>query len=513
MAQIQPILPTLPSQPAPVNESPTGAETAQFSPHLANAINQQNTSKDNSPTKNSQASVTQKQTSEEVSADNTVDETADDFVAENSDELLVAVRAAQEQNGQSGQAEVSSLATTLDPKLAVLLQDLLTQWAKNGTEVPTTIDDLLVTLDTTMSDGNAGATTGPTTAYFGRSANFYLEYSNQLTVNAQFASTSDNQLLATNTSRTQDTMLAQLQQIINNSSELGQVSINTSTGGSDGTLSIAMTPVVTELVDGNMIMGQAANSKPATDLAGDRQSTHQQYYETKMTINATKQAGGEEKSGTTSDQPQQDLSQSSGEAQKGSTFSQAVTTTATSATTTTLDPATLGATTATSTTVISTNATGSTITLPSGIVVQEHEVLQQLVERFQIFNRPSESRLNIRLHPAELGELKIDLRINDGAIRANVMAQSQQVQEIIEKNMAKLRTILEDQGFTVDEITVANQSETINDFNMFDNHFFNDSHFGSDSQQQKTKHSANLVFDAVIDSSITDTEIGVNVTA
>jgi len=308
-------------------------------------------------------------------------------------------------------------------------------------------------------------------------------------------------------------MLAQLQQLINNSNELGKVSITAANGSNDGTLSIAMTPIVTQITEDNMELEQPANQKPVTELTGDRQSTHQQFYETKMTVNATKQGNSEENATGSGEKQQQDSQTNNNDTTKGSTFSQTTTSTMTT-TATTLDSPTLVTTTSTiSNTVTSTTQSAQTFTLPSGIVVNEHEVMQQLVERFQILNRPSETRLNIKLHPAELGELKIDLRVHDGAVRANVMAQSQQVQEIIEKNMAKLRTILEDQGFTIDEIAVATQSETIDDFNQFDNHFFNDGQFDSHSQRQKMDHSITGVFDAVVENNIPETNVGVNVTA
>jgi len=76
--------------------------------------------------------------------------------------------------------------------------------------------------------------------------------------------------------------------------------------------------------------------------------------------------------------------------------------------------------------------------------------------------------MHIKLHPAELGELKIDLTVKEGSIRANVVAQSQHVQEIIEKNLAKLKAVLEEQGFSVDEILVTSQSDSVGDFNLFD---------------------------------------------
>ena len=112
------------------------------------------------------------------------------------------------------------------------------------------------------------------------------------------------------------------------------------------------------------------------------------------------------------------------------------------------------------------------VTLPSGIVVQQEDVIRQIMERFQIARRDNDTKVNIQLHPAELGELKISLSVKEGSVRANVVASSQYAQEIIEKNMTKLRAVLESQGFTIGEISVTSKSDTTGDFNLFDRQLF-----------------------------------------
>jgi flagellar hook-length control protein FliK len=105
-------------------------------------------------------------------------------------------------------------------------------------------------------------------------------------------------------------------------------------------------------------------------------------------------------------------------------------------------------------------------------MIHQEEVIRQIAERFQVSRRDLDTRVNIQLHPAELGELKIDLTVKDGTISANVVANSQYTQEIIERNMVKLRTVLESQGFVIDDITVTAKSESANDFNLFDQQLF-----------------------------------------
>lgn len=110
----------------------------------------------------------------------------------------------------------------------------------------------------------------------------------------------------------------------------------------------------------------------------------------------------------------------------------------------------------------------ATTTLPSGVVVQDQEVIQQLVERFQVNRRQLDSKIQLKLHPVELGKMEIDLTVKEGSIRANVVAQSQHVQEILERNIAKLKSVLEEQGFNVEDITITSSSESVGEFDQFE---------------------------------------------
>ena len=150
-----------------------------------------------------------------------------------------------------------------------------------------------------------------------------------------------------------------------------------------------------------------------------------------------------------------------------------------------------------------TGSQGNTVTLPSGTMVSEQEVINQLMQRFQMTTRLQSSKINIRLHPAELGELKIDLTVKEGTIKASVFAQNQHVQEILERNMPKLRATLEQQGFTIDEIVVSFKSETAKDFDLFD---------GQSTRNQNYTFSDNArshvaTFESAFDASLTGTDL------
>ena len=105
-------------------------------------------------------------------------------------------------------------------------------------------------------------------------------------------------------------------------------------------------------------------------------------------------------------------------------------------------------------------------TLPPGTQVPAEELINHLVERFSINPRLQTSKISLNLNPAELGALKIDIMVKGDSIKAHIAAGSQQIQDTIEKNMPKLRTILEQQGFTVEDfkVTLESTDSSSNDF-------------------------------------------------
>lgn len=100
--------------------------------------------------------------------------------------------------------------------------------------------------------------------------------------------------------------------------------------------------------------------------------------------------------------------------------------------------------------------------------VPENELMQQVTQKLRISRIMQDSKMVMRLHPAELGNLKIDIHLKDGSINANILAQSRQVQEILEKNMPRLRTLMEDQGLVVNDIAIAMEPDFGDNFNLFD---------------------------------------------
>jgi len=141
----------------------------------------------------------------------------------------------------------------------------------------------------------------------------------------------------------------------------------------------------------------------------------------------------------------------------------------------------------------------------------DDQVFFQVAERFQLQMRNQETRLNIELHPADLGKLDINLSVKEGSIRAHVVAQSGQVRELLERNMTRLRSILENQGFSIEEILVSARSEVIDHSDYLQEQLARHDPPAAPQSQNPDTQSGDTLGDLIsgIDTSIN----GVNITA
>ncbi len=94
-------------------------------------------------------------------------------------------------------------------------------------------------------------------------------------------------------------------------------------------------------------------------------------------------------------------------------------------------------------------------TLASGTQVSESQIFDQVVTHISGSANGETGRMVVRLNPAELGSLKLDLQVEGDKVRANIHAQSQQVQEVIERNLPQLRNALAEQGLKIDQFQVS----------------------------------------------------------
>jgi len=295
------------------------------------------------------------------------------------------------------------------------------------------------------------------------------------------------------------TVVQQLQQIINNANESGTVSIQ-------GTMSNFSLQYHGEagtepgsLLSGQIVDQSKVAEKPGSQIPTLRQDMLAQYFDAK--VNARE--SGDSGSNTQSNDQQNNTNNQQIQAPPQANAS--------------LSPEQSGSFQNVST-LLQDLQTGQTqnsmksVTLPSGTVVNEDNVMQQIVERFQINNRANDTKISLKLHPEELGELKIDLTLKEGSIKANVIAHSQHVMEIIEKNMIKLRTVLEDQGFTVEEIVVTSESDSVPDFDLFEQHLSQQKDFSPLIAETGNHNDFDIALDDAVEQSIESTT-GVNIQA
>ncbi len=62
--------------------------------------------------------------------------------------------------------------------------------------------------------------------------------------------------------------------------------------------------------------------------------------------------------------------------------------------------------------------------------------------------------LTLRLHPASLGSVRIEMSFDAGAVNAQLRATTAQAQQLLESNLSQLRTALESRGLVVDRLGV-----------------------------------------------------------
>ncbi|MBU0665446.1 MAG: flagellar hook-length control protein FliK [Proteobacteria bacterium] len=135
-------------------------------------------------------------------------------------------------------------------------------------------------------------------------------------------------------------------------------------------------------------------------------------------------------------------------------------------------------------------------TYAPGAPVPAEEIISHLVDRFGSNPRLQTSKISLNLNPAELGALKIDIMVKGDSIKAHIIANSQQIQDTIEKHMPKLRTILEQQGFTIEDFQVTLESTSSDSNDFFQQQFSSK----QDSASQTTLASGETSFDLSLNS-------------
>ncbi len=105
--------------------------------------------------------------------------------------------------------------------------------------------------------------------------------------------------------------------------------------------------------------------------------------------------------------------------------------------------------------------------LASGKSVTESQILEQLASRITFNQTEKQSRMTLRLHPEELGQVKLELVMDKEGLRAHLQAQNPQVQEVLERHLPRLREALAQQGLRLDDLQVSVDSQDRGDRGFF----------------------------------------------
>lgn len=83
--------------------------------------------------------------------------------------------------------------------------------------------------------------------------------------------------------------------------------------------------------------------------------------------------------------------------------------------------------------------------------------------------RDGATRLDLQLHPAELGSIAVTLIARNGEITAQIRSEKSETAELVSKQLDTIRVNLEQQGLKVDKIEVQLENKGENSGNSFDN--------------------------------------------
>ena len=96
----------------------------------------------------------------------------------------------------------------------------------------------------------------------------------------------------------------------------------------------------------------------------------------------------------------------------------------------------------------------SSLRLPSGTEVPHSQIVNQVTDHFSINRNLESGSVTLHLHPAELGELRMEIKVEQDNIKAHITTHNPQVQDILDRNISKLRAVLEQQGMNLEHIQV-----------------------------------------------------------
>ena len=87
------------------------------------------------------------------------------------------------------------------------------------------------------------------------------------------------------------------------------------------------------------------------------------------------------------------------------------------------------------------------------------QVGQQIEDGFLQAMRSNVRRLDVELHPAELGAITLTLTLRNGEVSAHIRSEKSETAELVSQQLETIRINLEQQGFKVDKLEVGLQNQ------------------------------------------------------
>lgn len=88
-----------------------------------------------------------------------------------------------------------------------------------------------------------------------------------------------------------------------------------------------------------------------------------------------------------------------------------------------------------------------------------HQVGRQVEDGFLQAMRSNVRRLDVELHPAELGAITLTLTMRNGEVSAHIRSEKSETAELVSQQLETIRINLEQQGFKVDKLEVGLQNQ------------------------------------------------------
>lgn len=112
------------------------------------------------------------------------------------------------------------------------------------------------------------------------------------------------------------------------------------------------------------------------------------------------------------------------------------------------------------------------------------DIMNQITDKMSAFKSNTTDKIEIILKPENLGKVNVEIQSVKGAITATIVAESQQVKEVLEKNIDSLRNNLNSQGVNLNNLNVKVEESDKSAFNNFN---FDQKQFDSEAGKQQQK--------------------------